>query len=231
MDNTFYIYAHLNPETNEVFYIGKGTGRRVALPVGRNNDWHEYVNNLDGNFKFLVLKDGLEENEAFILESRLIKKIKGKYDGGTLVNFSGHHGIGISIITLSESVNNVVHKYQNITDEDIIKDLLNFPDWSLGEDLERKFNKDIYQFIYEKYNKNCMDEGLSDLESILSETYQIISDFKHGFYNYDEFILQLEDSLQELKEFDGDNLDNELEQILIMSVNWIEQFLVSSKPF
>jgi len=40
----FYTYAHINPTTNKVFYIGKGTKSRHLATARRNPHWTNIVN-------------------------------------------------------------------------------------------------------------------------------------------------------------------------------------------
>ena len=42
----FYVYHHINPSNKEVFYVGKGTGRRAFEDGSRNFEWTSYVSGL-----------------------------------------------------------------------------------------------------------------------------------------------------------------------------------------
>lgn len=58
-----YVYAHESLD-GDVFYIGKGTGRR-AWVRGRDMLWELYVTErLGGEYRVRVLEDGLSEDEA-----------------------------------------------------------------------------------------------------------------------------------------------------------------------
>ena len=63
--NEHYVYIHLNPSTNEIFYVGKGKGKghRKTNQTSRNRKWIEYVSKLSEPFKILVLKDNLNEKK------------------------------------------------------------------------------------------------------------------------------------------------------------------------
>jgi len=39
-----YIYLHRRNDTGEVFYVGKGTGKRATETHSRNSHWHNVVN-------------------------------------------------------------------------------------------------------------------------------------------------------------------------------------------
>lgn len=66
-----YVYAHTDP-SGDIFYIGKGKGRR-AWSSDRHLVWKHYVDrHLDGDFQVVILADGLSSREAEDLESRWI---------------------------------------------------------------------------------------------------------------------------------------------------------------
>ncbi len=79
----YYVYALLNPLTNKVFYIGKGIGNRAfdhKQEVLKNHSDFDSLKkteikeilyqNID--IQHLIIRHGLTENEAFLLESTLI---------------------------------------------------------------------------------------------------------------------------------------------------------------
>ena len=78
----FFVYQHLKADTNAVFYIGKGKGKRYAQKQGRNTYWHRVVNK--HGFIPKIVVDGIDEELAFLCESELIDKYKKL--GAQLVN-------------------------------------------------------------------------------------------------------------------------------------------------
>ena len=77
----FYIYSHRDQEGN-IFYIGKGKGRR-AWSTDRHYYWNRYVeNHLLGKYEVKILVDSLAENEAEEVEW---EEIRQRSD--TLVNW------------------------------------------------------------------------------------------------------------------------------------------------
>lgn len=105
----FYIYFHINPVKGEIFYVGKGTGRRAFLKTNRSVYW----NNIIKKYGYVVdiVEENLTEQEAFERETFYIKKIGRRDLGtGTLVNMSdggeGQSGLIPSVETrrkISES--------------------------------------------------------------------------------------------------------------------------------
>jgi hypothetical protein len=67
----YYIYAHLD-SAGEIFYIGKGTGRRAWSP-DRHPLWSRYVEkHLGGEYQVRILQDNLSPGEAEELEAAWI---------------------------------------------------------------------------------------------------------------------------------------------------------------
>lgn len=97
MDNIFYTYIHIRPDTNEPFYVGKGKGRRHKTKTGRNQYWHNVVNKNNGVFESKIIFEGLTEKEALLKEVEVEKELKEK--GYNLVNLAetGNSGpVGVS---------------------------------------------------------------------------------------------------------------------------------------
>ena len=73
MENKFYIYAHINPLFNKIFYIGKGSGRRAWEKYGRTKYWNNTVNKY--GYIIDILEENLTEEEAFEKEKWYIKRL------------------------------------------------------------------------------------------------------------------------------------------------------------
>jgi group I intron endonuclease len=70
----YYVYQHIKPDTNEIFYIGKGKGKRANESRGRNNFWHRIVNK--HGFVAQIIVDNLDEELAFLCEKEAIDLYK-----------------------------------------------------------------------------------------------------------------------------------------------------------
>lgn len=83
----FYVYKHMRRDTGLVFYIGKGKGDRAFSRRGRNPYWRHIVDRF--GYDVCIVKDGLYESEAFLLEKELIRQF-GRKDikNGFLVNLT-----------------------------------------------------------------------------------------------------------------------------------------------
>lgn len=70
----FYVYEWFNTDTDEVFYVGKGSGNRYKIKNGRNKYFLNYCNKY--KCKSRKIKEGLTEEEAFELEIKTIREYR-----------------------------------------------------------------------------------------------------------------------------------------------------------
>jgi len=88
---SFYVYEHIRKDTGEVFYVGKGKGKRHCSKQNRNQYWHNVVNKAGGFCYRIVCKD---ESEELILLAEIEKINQLRMLGVTLVNLTdGGEGI------------------------------------------------------------------------------------------------------------------------------------------
>ena len=66
-----YTYLHRSAKTNEIFYIGKGIGKRAYVKNNRNIDWHNIVDNEGYQIEILgkwkTNEEALEHEKFLIL--------------------------------------------------------------------------------------------------------------------------------------------------------------------
>lgn len=75
MEKNYYVYAHLTPIENKIFYIGIGKNDRVIDGGSKRNIfWKKVVYNNKG-FVFKFLDQNLTKEECLILEKKYIKDI------------------------------------------------------------------------------------------------------------------------------------------------------------
>lgn len=87
LNNIYYIYFHINPLKNEIFYVGKGKGNRAYYKKDRSDFW----NKISNKYGYIVdiVEENLDEVEAFEREIFYIKKIGRRDLGlGPLVNLT-----------------------------------------------------------------------------------------------------------------------------------------------
>ncbi len=77
----YYVYLLIDPTTERVFYVGKGTGNRIfahvnlAIASPREDDRLEKIRSIQSKgleVKYAIIRHGLTENEAFEVEAALI---------------------------------------------------------------------------------------------------------------------------------------------------------------
>lgn len=81
----FYVYVHRRKDTLDVFYVGKGVGKRAWKHAGRNEWWHRVVKKYGRTVEIVKRFD--DEDLAFELEKELIAfygrdKVCNLTDGG-----------------------------------------------------------------------------------------------------------------------------------------------------
>lgn len=86
-DRSYYVYSHKRKDTGEVFYYGKGKGRRAYEPW--RNKWHDAIVKKFG-FEVEILKSGLTDEEAKAEEIKLIAETSLKLTNQT----PGGDGVG-----------------------------------------------------------------------------------------------------------------------------------------
>jgi len=87
MNNKYYIYFHINPLKNEIFYVGKGKDNRAFIKTGRSRYW----NNIVKKYGYIIdiTDENLTEEEAFEKEVFYINRIGRKSLGlGPLINMT-----------------------------------------------------------------------------------------------------------------------------------------------
>jgi hypothetical protein len=106
----YYVYLLIDPETNSVFYVGKGTGNRIfshiniaiSLPV--ENDKLDRIRAIQAKglqVKHIIHRHGLTEKEAYEVEASLIDFI-GIRDLTNIVK--GYHSDNRGNLTISEVI-------------------------------------------------------------------------------------------------------------------------------
>lgn len=107
--NVFYVYTHSTDVGGDVFYVGKGKGRRAWARTGRSPEWTEVVSKF--GLVVSLVKEGLNEDDAYSLEEDLITSYRMR--GNNLVNKTNGGG-GTSGWVCSESTKNKISRKRSI---------------------------------------------------------------------------------------------------------------------
>jgi len=114
----FYVYEHIRLDTNTVFYVGKGKGRRCFDSNRRNQHWKRVVAKA-GGFDVHIVIDKIDEEFAFLAEQELITKLKSQ--GASLANLtnggegaSGYQHTDEARIKFSKTMARTMETYKHI---------------------------------------------------------------------------------------------------------------------
>jgi hypothetical protein len=117
----FYVYEHIRLDTNAVFYVGKGKGRRCFEARRRNQHWKRVVAKA-GGFDVCIVVDKIDEELAFLAEQELIAKLKSQ--GASLANItdggegaSGYRHTDEARIKFSKTMTRTMETYKHIVRE------------------------------------------------------------------------------------------------------------------
>ena len=103
ISHAFYTYAHINKQTNKIFYIGKGSKNRYKSTNRRSAHWNAIVNKYGFNAE--ILAHWNTEKEAFDHEMLLISCFKDM--GYKLANLTdGGEGI-VGLVFTEEHKRNI----------------------------------------------------------------------------------------------------------------------------
>lgn len=104
MNGEYYVYGLIDPRTNRLFYIGKGTGNRVFQHVAESSKYPDSekeklatINEIENNgykVRHLLIHWGLSETEAFACEASLINLMNFLSPTALTNIVAGHHSTG-----------------------------------------------------------------------------------------------------------------------------------------
>jgi uncharacterized protein len=106
----YYVYCLIDPETNGVFYVGKGTGNRIfahinsAISSPLESDKLDKIRSIQSKglqVEHTIIRHGLTEKEAFEIEAALIDFIR--LEGLTNI-VGGHHSDSHGRMSIREVV-------------------------------------------------------------------------------------------------------------------------------
>ena len=96
-NNEYYVYAHITLTTNEIFYVGKGVGKRCYDIKRRSKYWDRIVNKY--GYDIIILEDNLTNEESLLKEVYWMNRIGRQSNGGPLINMTDGGDGGDTIST------------------------------------------------------------------------------------------------------------------------------------
>lgn len=77
MAESFYVYEHLRADTNAVFYVGKGIGRRAFQgSSARRSEWWNRIVRKAGDFSVRMVATQMDEELAHLVEVERIAQLR-----------------------------------------------------------------------------------------------------------------------------------------------------------
>lgn len=174
-ETRFYVYEWFNVETNEVFYVGKGTGRRKNSISTRTRYFKFYYNKHKCDVR--IVCDNLTKENALELEKQLIAQYKAM--GQAQVNLTDG---GEDAPVLSGSANGMYGKTHTAEVRERLR-LINSDGRHKGENNEQygispsqRMDDETYQQWKKKHEISLKGErnpqfGVSPKERMDEETY------------------------------------------------------------
>lgn len=150
----YYVYLLVDPRDNKIFYVGKGHGNRVfqheieAESEERDSAKCNKINEIKASnaevVKYIV-RWGMSEEEAFILESSLIDLLSSNLVKGILTNEVAGHGSSLFGLQTVNELN------EKLTTGDL--DVDNLPDkvMSINVNVHRN-DMDLYEAVRGNWN-------------------------------------------------------------------------------
>jgi hypothetical protein len=232
-----YVYIHLNPKTNEIFYVGKGKGFRKSSKTGRNGKWIEYVQKMDGQFKILVIKENLSEKKALELEKKIIAKIDWHYDDLTTNVTDSFPDLDdastIQIVFGDFKSSNITEEYkqkirfENLSDSEIISTLLDFPNEIEVKKISTEFEQ-VCEYFHDNWDElEKIDEDIFfDIEGVIDSIEDLLTEYKSSEKNnMAEFITDLKRERTEIEIIEEDKPKSKQKKFLKKLSEWIDSIV------
>jgi hypothetical protein len=117
---SYYVYVWFRPWNGQPCYVGKGKNKRCyEFKRSHNRHLKHIVNKAGGELPCVIVRDGLEEQEAYIIEMALIAAI-GRGKEGPLVNTTDG-GRGINGMKFSKALRKHLSELKHILYSDETK--------------------------------------------------------------------------------------------------------------
>lgn len=184
----YYVYVLINPMDQRPFYIGKGIENRVfdhlkmaLTDLDSKTAKYEIIRMIESSgrsVKHLIIKHGLTQNEAYIVESAVIDILKNiGFELSNLVN--GHKSIEKGIMTTDEITRLYnAEPLNTISPESVIininkKYLRNSSSNSIYEDTKGIWAINIDRLIEKDSGKLKIRYVLSEYKGLIIEVFEV----------------------------------------------------------
>jgi uncharacterized protein len=182
----YYVYVLIDPRNNKIFYVGKGFSNRVFSHINEalenpketeKLDTIRAIKNDSKKVKHFIIRHGLEENEAFLVESVLIDFLTYKdfSQVAKITNIvSGHHSFNQGIKTVEEC--EILYNCKELKKEDVKHNILVI---NINRTYDKKRKRKNENPIYERPNIYEATRGwwVLDLNRAMNTEY-VLAEFK-----------------------------------------------------
>lgn len=175
---SYYVYHHINRDSGEIFYVGKGIGNR-CYDKNRSKFWKRYVRKY-GDYDVAIVRDNLTEDEAYEFEFYEIERIGRRITKrGSLVNIlPGGRNFPDDYIKYKEDLENELGDEFDIPEDkgNKIRLMLMIDKFMKSHRVEKSILPSIIDLDeYDRWSKSNLDEKKN---IILQEHNKTISNLK-----------------------------------------------------
>lgn len=216
----YYVYLHKDRVTGEVFYVGKGHGRRAWNSNQRHYEWIKKVELLSEGWDVEIVQDNLTEIEAFELEAELVENYGGAAtNGGALTNWlpGGEHpeAIKFGLQFDDKGWSAAYYGARNF------KALMRQQQEAIATSVAKKLEPIVDQLsnLEDQADENeddKLDDSASNIESIILSVLNASSDLLRRRVSWKEFCFTLEEVVDDLESEMEDVTDHHPEVIPLL---------------
>lgn len=186
--NDYYVYAHIDPNTDTPFYIGKGREKRAYSAEVRSKLWKEKVEELNGRYEVKILYNGLSEDDALNIEEKLIYEY-GFNDDGTpaLVNSEAVMSLDLGHL-VERAFQDAMENFKKEHGSEVLDKLVA----SMEEEAKRKEaekiedTKDILEVGSERKRKELVNDFENLLRGLIDTHTNNVDDYYDVHFDEDE---------------------------------------------
>lgn len=178
----YYVYILIDPRDNKIFYVGKGTGNRVfahvnvAIESEQETDKLNIIRDIHRlglEVKHYIIRHGLDEDDAFTVESTLIDFLtfpRFSFVANIANIVSGHHQWDKGLKTVEEI--EILYSCKPLLAEEIRHNLM-----TINVNKTYKRENDLYEatrkyWVASLQTVDKMDYVLSEFRGIVRAVYK-----------------------------------------------------------
>src|SRR5690606_7404907 len=182
-------------------------------------------------------KNNLDEIDALTLEKKIIQKVDWHYeDASTNVTDASPHFDDEHVIRMVFNKNYVENKsentipnsrFKNLTDDEIISSLLNFPNEDLIQNIWKDFEL-VTNYFHDNYDEleEIYGDIFYDIEGVINTIEDLLSEYKCSEKdNLSEFFIDLKREKVEIEIIKKEKPKGIQELFLIKLAAWIDKTL------